>query len=105
MMFYLFARLRTKAVMRPYLRATCNPEPGWLAELLAPYIGDDGFPDPAMRDAMTHFERVGDRIARLPEPTQDSISLQFVPGKLSDNPYADPEYDRKLKALSPSSSA
>ena len=40
--FYMFSRNRSKSGVRPYIRATANPEPGWLADFLDWWIDEDG---------------------------------------------------------------
>lgn len=43
--FYLLSRNRTMCGVKPYMRATCNPEPdSWVANLISWWIGEDGFP-------------------------------------------------------------
>ena len=45
MFFYLLTRNRSTCGIRPYVRATCNPDPdSWVADLIAWWIGEDGFP-------------------------------------------------------------
>lgn len=45
MFFYLVSRNRSTCGVKPYIRATCNPDPdSWVAELIAWWIGEDGFP-------------------------------------------------------------
>jgi len=44
--FYMLSRNRSMSGVRPYIRATCNPEPGWLADFLDWWIGDDGYAIP-----------------------------------------------------------
>lgn len=96
--WYLFGRLRTKAAMAPRVRATCNPEPGWVADMLEPWISEDGYPDPAMRDRALRFERDGDALVR--GDSEDSLSVQFIPAKLEDNPHVDPAYRKNLMGQS-----
>jgi predicted phage terminase large subunit-like protein len=43
--FYMLSRNRSKSGVRPYIRATCNPEPGWLADFLSWWIAPDGYAD------------------------------------------------------------
>jgi len=43
--FYMLSRNRSTCGVKPYVRATCNPDPdSWVAELIEWWIGDDGFP-------------------------------------------------------------
>ncbi len=41
--FYMFSRNRSMSGVKPYIRATANPEPCWLADFLAWWIGEDGY--------------------------------------------------------------
>lgn len=43
---YLLSRNRSTCGVRPYVRATCNPDPdSWVADLVAPWIDQaTGFP-------------------------------------------------------------
>ena len=42
---YLMSRNRSTCGIRPYMRATCNPDPdSWVRSFLAWWIGADGFP-------------------------------------------------------------
>lgn len=41
--FYMMSRNRSTCGVRPYIRATANPEPGWLANFLDWWIGEDGY--------------------------------------------------------------
>ncbi len=42
-LWYLFTRNRSLCGVRPYARATANPEPGWLANFLDWWIAEDGY--------------------------------------------------------------
>ena len=43
--FYLLTRNRSMTGVKPYMRATCNPDPdSWVAEFIEWWIGDDGYP-------------------------------------------------------------
>ena len=96
--FYLVGRLRTKAAMRPRAKASCNAEPGWVAELLAPWIGTDGYADPEMADKRLRFTRRGDSFAF--DEVFGDLSLRFCPAKLTDNPHVDPRYEMFLESQS-----
>lgn len=43
--FYMLSRNRSTCGVRPYIRATANPEPGWLADFLDWWIAPDGYAD------------------------------------------------------------
>lgn len=120
--FYLVSRNRSMCGVRPYIRATCNPDAdSWLAKFLAWWIDQEtGFPIPERSGAIRYFVRINDvlcwgdskqeLIAKygrpdLPEGHEEQVlpkSVTFIPGKLSDNPAlmaADPGYLANLKSL------
>lgn len=46
--FYLLSRSRSVSGVKPYVRATANPKPGWLAQFIAWWLDDNGeYADPA----------------------------------------------------------
>ena len=114
--FYLLSRNRTTCGIRPYVRATCNPDAGsWVAQFLAWWIDPEtGFPVPERAGVLRWFYRLGDDIhwydtreaaeAAHPDLACDSapLSATFVPALLSDNLLLlarDPGYRAKLNAL------
>ena len=112
--WYMLSRNRSLCGIRPYLRATCNPEPGsWLAKLIDWWIGKDGYPIKERSGVIRWFIRQGDRILwamhkeDLPkvdakgDPTMPR-SFTFISAKLEDNPAladGDPAYKSNLLAL------
>ena len=114
--WYLLSRNRSMCGVRPYVRASCNPDAdSWVAELIAWWIDPGtGLPIPERAGVIRYFVRIGDRIlwgdtpADLPEQrTPDGQivppkSLTFIPATLTDNPAlmaADPNYYANLMAL------
>jgi phage terminase large subunit-like protein len=113
--FYLLSRNRTLCGIRPYVRATCNPEPGWVANLLEWWIDQEtGYAIPDRCGQLRYFYRSEDHLhfydsseeAKDNHPLlADKIepkSLTFVSAKLSDNAIlqkADPGYLANLMAL------
>ena len=114
--FYLLSRNRSTCGVRPYVRATCNPDAGsWVAQFLAWWIEpDSGFPDPGRVGVVRWFYRDGEEThwydsrgaaeAAHPDLSRDAPpkSVTFVPAKLEDNPAlvrADPGYRANLMAL------
>ncbi len=110
--FYLLSRNRSMCGVRPYVRATCNPDAdSWVAELLAWWIDQEtGQPVADRAGVLRWFVRINDRLewadsrgeleARYPDIPPKSVS--FVPAKLSDNQAlmaADPGYLANLLAL------
>lgn len=113
--FYLLSRNRTLCGIRPYVRATCNPEPGWVANLLEWWIDQEtGYAIPDRCGQLRFFYRQEDQLhfydsadeAKEAHPLladiSDPKSLTFVAAKLSDNAIlqkADPGYLANLLAL------
>ena len=114
--FYLLSRNRTMCGVRPYCRATCNPDAGsWVAGFLSWWIDpDSGLPNLDRAGVLRWFYRVGDDVhwfdtrteaeAAHPDLAADSppLSVTFVPAVLADNPALlerDPGYRAKLNAL------
>ena len=120
--FYMVSRNRSTCGVRPYIRATCNPDAdSWVAEFLAWWIDPaTGFPIPERAGVLRYFVRVGDKIewADRPEdlmqhlpgigalpPGFDAprpISVTFIPASVFDNPallQVNPEYVSWLRSL------
>jgi hypothetical protein len=65
--FYLITRNRSTCGIRPKVKVTMNPEPGWVKELFAPWV-DRTFPNPAESGEVRYFIRgKADQIVWLPE--------------------------------------
>ena len=109
--FYMLSRNRSLSGIRPYVRATCNPDAdSWLAELIGWWLGEDGFPIAARAGCLRWFVRVGDALdwadtqgeLAARHPGLPPKSLTFIPARLDDNPAltsADPGYRANLLAL------
>lgn len=119
--WYLSSRNRTKSgcTIRPYIRATCNPEEGWVARLIDWWIDDEGFAIPErcgvlrwfyrIKDVMFWYDSREEAIAAHPDlvhpVTKKQIgpkSFTFIAGKLEDNPTLeerDPDYRSTLHGL------
>ncbi len=108
--WYMLSRNRSTCGVKPYVRATCNPEPGWLANLLDWWISGDGYPIPERSGKLRWFVRVGEHIEWADDPasliTQYSDippkSLTFIPASIYDNGILmdkDPGYLANLKGL------
>jgi hypothetical protein len=102
--WYLVSRNRSTCGVRPYVRATCNPEPGWVKALLAPWV-DKEFPgERAASGELRWFVRIGGEIRWVSEGTPDAKSLAFIRATIYDNQILltkNPEYLSTLKALPP----
>ncbi|GAB1340893.1 phage terminase large subunit [Gemmatimonas sp.] len=110
--FYMLSRNRSTCGVRPYIRASFNPEPGWLSTLLQWWW------DPATGYAIKerggvirwmarisgeiHWGDTRDElVARFGEHCQP-LSVTFIPATLDDNKILqrlDPGYRSKLLAL------
>jgi predicted phage terminase large subunit-like protein len=114
--FYMLSRNRSMCGVRPYVRATCNPDAdSWVAKFIAWWIDQEtGYPIPERAGKIRYFARVNDALIWADSPEQllaDNPgvkprwvkSLTFIPAKLSDNQKlmdADPGYEANLMALS-----
>ncbi len=59
--FYLLSRNRSTCGVKPYVRATCNPDPdSWVYELINWWISEDGFPIPERQGVVRYFCKDGD---------------------------------------------
>lgn len=110
--FYMFSRNRSTCGVRPYIRATCNPEPGWLADFLRWWIAEDGYADLSRAGVLRWMVRQGDDQLAWFDTEQDALaafpddlpkSVTFIPATVYDNQELlskDPGYIANLKALS-----
>lgn len=109
---YMLSRLRSLSGVKPYVRATCNPDSeSWVRSWVDWWIGPDGFPIPERSGVLRWFVRLGDALhwadtkQELIErfgPDVMPMSFTFISAKLTDNPIllkADPNYKAKLLAL------
>ena len=59
--FYLLSRNRSVCGVKPYIRATCNPDPdSWVRQFIDWFIGDDGYPIPERNGVLRYFVRDDD---------------------------------------------
>lgn len=117
--WYMLSRNRSTCGVRPYVRATTNPDAdSWVADLIAWWIDQNpesatyGQPIPERSGVIRHFVRVQGELhwADTPEelrerhPGSEPKSLTFIPSSLDDNPALtskDPGYRANLLALDP----
>ncbi len=120
--FYMVSRNRSTCGVRPYIRATCNPDAdSWVAEFLAWWIDPQtGLPIPERAGVLRYYVRIAGRIAwadrpedlmqHLPPPEDlppgvdppRPISVTFIPASVFDNPAllrVNPEYLAWLLSL------
>lgn len=108
--FYMLSRNRSMCGVAPYVRATCNPEPGWLADFLSWWISEDGYANLDRAGKLRWMVRVDDLIvwhdsreeAQAAYPQIPPKSVTFIPATVFDNQAllkADPGYLANLMAL------
>lgn len=106
--WYLISRNRSICGVKPYVRGTLNPTPGWPKRLLAPWV-DKGFPNPARPGEVRWFvrekgqiiwldekpdrvpcklgeDRAGCKKARCENCFPPEKSITFIPATVYDNP-------------------
>ena len=111
--FYMLSRNRSTCGVRPYIRATCNPDAdSWVAGFISWWIDPEtGLPIPERSGALRWMVRVDDTIRwgdsreemAAQYPGLPPLSVTFIPARLEDNQIleqADPEYRARLMALS-----
>lgn len=111
--FYMLSRNRSASGVRPYVRATCNPDPeSFLARFLDWWIAEDGYADLDRVGKVRWFVRRSEKTewadsrAELVEkyPKTRPLSVTYIPASLYDNQILmekDPDYEAKLMALDP----
>ena len=120
--FYMVSRNRSTCGVRPYIRATCNPDAdSWVAEFLAWWIDQEtGLPIPERAGVLRYYIRVSGKIVwadrpedvmqYIPRPAElppgidppQPVSVTFIPAKVFDNPAllrVNPEYLASLLSL------
>ena len=100
--FYLLSRNRSTCGVKPYVRATTNPDANsWVKTFLAPWL-DKEFAKPAKSGELRWFTREAGQIVWVPKGTKDAKSVTFIRASVYDNKKlleADPGYLANLKAL------
>lgn len=102
--WYMLSRNRSTCGIRPYVRATTNPDPGWVRDLLAPWVVEDFRGLRAVSGELRWFVREGGETVWVPEGTPDAKSITFIRASVYDNRILlnrNPEYLANLKAQSP----
>lgn len=120
--WYLMSRNRSACGVRPYVRATTNPDPdSWVASFISWWLDQEtGLPIPERVGRLRWFVRIGDATC-WGDTREDAVreamdggldaeaasasvlSATFIAATLADNPAlleADPGYRAKLAALS-----
>lgn len=112
--FYLLSRNRSTCGVKPYIRATCNPDSeSWVRKFLDWWIDDEGYPIESRCGVLRYFFRRdgviiwgSDRKELIDEyklEETDVKSVTFISSSVYDNKIlldVNPEYLGSLKALS-----
>jgi predicted phage terminase large subunit-like protein len=120
--FYMVSRNRSTCGVKPYIRATCNPDAdSWVADFLAWWIDpESGLAIPERAGVLRYYVRVAEKtiwadrpeelVQYLPQPEDlppsieppRPISVTFIPATVFNNPIllrANPEYYAWLLSL------
>lgn len=108
--FYMLSRNRSTSGVRPYIRASANPEPGWLADFLAWWIDDEGWAIPERSGVIRWMVRENDETFWADSPDKLKAdhfastpkSVTFILSTIYDNQILldkDPGYLANLQAL------
>lgn len=111
--FYMLSRNRSTCGVKPYIRATCNPDAdSWVARFIEWWIDQDtGYPIPERSGAIRYMARINDEIIwgnSIRELSEQGISssniksVTFINSTLQDNKILmekDPSYIANLEAL------
>lgn len=107
--FYMLSRNRSTCGVVPYVRASANPEPGWLADFLAWWIAEDGYAIPERSGVIRYMVHEND-VVYWADSAQELIdrfpiaipkSVTFIISTLFDNQILlekDPAYLANLQA-------
>lgn len=109
--FYMLSRNRSGCGVRPYVRATMNPDPdSWVREFISWYLDDDGDPIPERSGVIRWFARHkgniewADTREELEAREMKPKSFTFIAATVFDNKILldkNPEYLANLEALLP----
>lgn len=109
--FYMLSRNRSTCGVRPYIRATCNPDAdSWVADFISWWIGPDGYAIKERSGKIRYFARIDGEIiwADTREELSDKFgneavkSVSFIASSIFDNKALleiNPDYIASLNAL------
>jgi len=109
--WYMLSRNRSVCGIKPYIRATTNPEDGWVLDLIDWWIGKDGYAIPERSGVVRYFVRNNGVLhwADSRDPLIEQFgsdcepkSFTFINATIQDNEILlknDPSYIANLKAL------
>lgn len=97
------SRGRSGCDVPSYIRASCNPDPGWVKTFIAPWV-DREFEHPAASGEVRYWVRESGQLRWVDRSHPDAKSLSFIRASIYDNPILiarNPRYIPSLKALLP----
>lgn len=116
--FYMLSRNRSTCGVKPFVRATCNPDAdSWVARFIEWWIDQDtGYPMPERSGKLRWFVRRGGQVVwadtkeelweqfnlKTPEERAEPLSATFIMASIYDNKEllkVNPQYLSSLKAL------
>lgn len=110
--YYMMSRNRSTCGVRPYIRATCNPDAdSWVAQLIDWWIDEEGYPIHDRSGVIRYMCRIDNDVIFADSPGElidkygsDTVpkSFTFIPSTLYDNKIlmeTDPGYLANLKGL------
>jgi predicted phage terminase large subunit-like protein len=104
----MFASNRSVCGVKPYIRATCNPDStSWVRELIAPWIDNDGYAIASESGKIKYFIVDGENFEFVGETyrTEDGLrpkSITYISADIWDNPVLlakNPDYLTSLRSL------
>lgn len=101
MFFYLLSRNRSTCGVKPYVRATCNPDPdSWVAEFISWWIDQDtGFPIPERQGKVRYFVRDGDSFIWGNSKEEVAEKAKYYLEPLIKNSKGTATYDNFIKSV------
>jgi Terminase large subunit, T4likevirus-type, N-terminal len=100
--WYMLSRNRSTCGVKPYVRATCNPDPNWVRDLLSPWVADDHDGSRAASGEIRWLIRDKGVIKWVDQGTPHAKSLAFIRSSVYDNAALldkDPGYIATLMSL------
>lgn len=105
---YMLSRNRSLCGVRPYVRATTNPDAdSWVLNFIAPWVDDEDPDFPFPPGELRYFTQESGKVVWVHEDWRDvdglpGKSITFIPAKVYDNKIllaVNPEYLSNLRAL------
>lgn len=102
MFFYLLGRNRSTCGIKPYMRATCNPDPeSWVAEFISWWIDQNtGFPIPERAGKIRYFVKNGSEYIWGNSKKEVAKDAAFILDRyLKDDKSENPDINNYIKSL------